>query len=453
MGRPECCPISRLGGHRRPHGELRVVIERTLADWRSYARVMAHLEARGRVTGDAGSAVWAHHRNVARRLAKAVSEGDYAASPVAVRQALIGGKYRALAHLTPVDRIVAGVVADALSRVLEPWWPPTLYSYRRGRSPLHALEAFNQHVREERRMYADPRDRGLFVLRRDVRDYGDSIPVTDDAPLWPLLRGALSEASGHVVDDALWSLLRSVVRPPVLDSDRSVIHPARGVPTGSPVQPMVCNVYLAALDQRLAAMTGGFYARYGDDILFAHRDSAQALEASRLLDDQLTQLGLQVNVTKRRDLFFNGAGRSSPAWLGARGTTAVEYLGCRIAFDGTLGLKRDKQRSLLNDLDERLARTRRLLRDLPVEECGGALCSVVNEMLTPASTLGHPSAESLRRVVSDRQQLAQLDFEIARRVAETLSGRSGVRAFRTISYKRLRHAWRLASLVVARNRT
>ena len=72
--------------------------------------------------------------------------------------------------------------------------------------------------------------------------------------------------------------------------------------------------------------------------------------------------------------------------------------------------------------------------------------------LDPRSALTQQSsAIALRRVVTDRQQLEQLDYWIARTVVKALSGRRNARAFREIPYRKLRNDWGLISLVAARN--
>jgi hypothetical protein len=53
--------------------------------------------------------------------------------------------------------------------------------------------------------------------------------------------------------------------------------------------------------------------------------------------------------------------------------------------------------------------------------------------------------------VTDRHQLEQLDYWIARLVLETVTGRRDARAFREVPYAKLRHDWGLISLVAARN--
>ena len=78
---------------------------------------------------------------------------------------------------------------------------------------------------------------------------------------------------------------------------------------------------------------------------------------------------------------------------------------------------------------------------------------MVNRALDPGSALTQQSsAAALRRVVTDRKQLEQLDYWIARTVVRGLTGRPDAGAFREIPYRKLRQDWELVSLVAARNR-
>ena len=231
-----------------------------------------------------------------------------------------------------------------------------------------------------------------------------------------------------------------------------VVCRVKGLPMGQPISSIVANLYLGEMDKALEALPGGFYARYGDDFLFAHADPAVVREAEAAIDETLDSLRLTVNEKKRRTLYLTPPGRPSDAWPEARGTSAVPFLGTRIAADGTIGLDESKIRLLLRELDRRATTTVRTMRGASREQTGRAVCEVVNRALDPRSALTQSrSAIALRRVVTDRHQLEQVDYLIARVVLKAVSRRRDARAFREIPYAKLRHDWGLISLVAARN--
>jgi hypothetical protein len=383
---------------------------------------------------------------VARMLARAVGRGRYQPSPARVKTVTLD-KPRDLYSFEALDFIVHGVVGQLLTELVEPLLSPSVYSYRRRASPAGALGKFAAFVRAHRAAVADPKERGLYVLRGDVRKYIESVPLDARSPLWPELRAL----TGLAEDDPHWRLVERIARPEVYDSDERVLFCRRaGLPMGSPAVTALLNLYLRPIDEALDAL-GGFYARFGDDLLFAHADPDRLRAAVRAVDEGLAARGLTINVQKRRTLFFNGAGRPSAAWPELDGAAEVRFLGASVRFDGTTGLPRDKWRELLIDLRRRLGRCRALLGDAPLDERAVAMCAVVNEALDPRSALAHRHAPALRTMVNDRRQLAELDYLVARWIAEMLTGEPSVRALRRVPWQRMRSDFGLASQVALRN--
>jgi hypothetical protein len=342
--------------------------------------------------------------------------------------------------------LVHGVVADVVGEAVAHRLSPRVFSYRRGVAWLSPVSELAAWLREEQRRHTDPRRRGVYVLRRDVDSYTDSIPLGDRSPLWPLLSRDLGAPLPALVAQAI----RVEMRLP----DGGLASRHRGLPMGQPIASVIANLYLGELDQALERIPGAFYARYGDDFVFAHPDPDVARHADATIDRILRRLELTASDKKRQTLFLTAAGRPSERWAAAKGATSVPFLGTTVAADGTVGLDGRKLRSLLRDVERRTQATARSLRGADTERRGRAVCAVVNRALDPRGTLGQQrSAILLRRVVTDRRQLAQLDYWIARAVVAAVTGDEGVRAFRSIPYRTLRGDWGLTSLVAARNAT
>jgi hypothetical protein len=424
-----------------------------LADRRRYERQIERLHQRYLLTSrlyemrqsDVSLATIVMNRGkVARLLAREVGEGRYELEPGELRTIRARHKTREVFACRITDLIVHGVVADVVAEALAAQLSPRVFSYRKGLSWLTPVSELAAYIRAERRKHADPRARGVYVLRRDVDSYTDSIPIGRDSPLWPLLEGELG---------APLPLVEDVIRAEMRLPGGGVVCRAKGLPMGQPIASTVANLYLGDLDRALQELPGGFYARYGDDFLFAHPDHAVAREAAAVSDEILRTLRLTVNAKKRRTLFLTPPGRPSDDWPEAKGTSGVPFLGTRIGADGTIGLDEPKIRAILRELDRRTAATVRTLNGADREQAGRAVCAVVNQALDPHSALSQQrSAIALRRVVTDRRQLEQLDYWIARIVVKALTGRKDARAFREIPYSKLRRDWGLVSLVGARNR-
>ncbi len=382
---------------------------------------------------------------LAKELAKSVASGAYRFSPSEPRVARLGGKTRVIYRGSITDTVVVSVLAKVLRRLAEPLVSERVYSYRPGRSALQAARDFAAYVRAHRRARPDPRTRGLYVVRRDVARYGESIPVHEASPLWAQLDEVFARWS-IAASEPIVTLVREAVRP-LIAADGGEQRMELGVPTGSAIQPVICNLYLGPLDRALASVAGGFYSRFGDDILFAHPDAAVAARARAAAAQLVDALALGFKAEKSTDLCFNAAGRSAPSW---RGSAFLDYLGLRLNFAGALGLPAAKARSLLRELTRRMENELRLATELGQEQALQLLCASARESLEVRSALVLPLAAFALHAVDDRAQLRHLDYLVARQASEALSGRRGVRAFRSVSYRSLRRAG-LPSLVASRN--
>jgi hypothetical protein len=281
----------------------------------------------------------------------------------------------------------------------------------------------------------DPKTRGVYVLRRDVKRYDENIPVGDDSMFWKTLDTLVgAERFGYRGD--FHALMRKAFRPVVLQHGTPRVL-ERGVPTGIPTQTIACNTYLLPLDRRLRAIEGGFYARFGDDLVFAHPDAERAQDAARAMDEALRTLELGWNEKKSKAFFLTRAGRPSTA-PGFSAAARFEYLGLDVGFEGAR-LRNDKRRALWRALCARLEHTDRLLEGCEAGERADALCAAVRAAYETSSPTADRYASWLMFDVMSIEDLRQLDHHVALAIAERLSRRRGPRAFRTHP-KRVLHA-------------
>jgi hypothetical protein len=431
----------------------RVDFEAWLADRRRYERQIERLHQRYLLTSrlyelrqdDVSLASIVINRGrVARLLAREVSGGRYQLEPGELRTIRARHKLREVFACRLTDLIVHGVVADAVQEAIEPRLSPRVFSYRKGVAWISPVAELAAYLRATRRAQQDPRSRGVYVLRRDVDSYTDSIPIGRDSPLWAMLESRFGSP--------LHPLIGEVVRVEMAVPGGGLVCRTHGLPMGQPISSVVANLYLGPLDRALQDVPGGFYARYGDDFLFAHPDAGLAQEAAARSDERLRELSLTVNEKKRQTFYLTPPGRPSGDWPEAKGSPWVHFLGTHVSAGGTVGVDKKKVGALLSEISERLDQTVRTRTVFDLDQLGRSVCSVVNRALDPRSALTQQrSAVLLRRVVTDRKQLQQIDYSIARMVAEAVSGRRGPRAFRDVPYRRMREDWGLVSLVAERN--
>jgi hypothetical protein len=382
---------------------------------------------------------------LSKLLAREVSAGTYRFAPLRAHTALIEGKARTLYRADALDAVVFSAVARVMQAAVEPRLGEHLHSYRKGRSQWTAARALLGYLRKHASERADPRTRGLFVLRRDVKSYGEQIPVGDDSSLWTTLTSLVGAETFGVRGDFLGFLKRSL-RPEVVVGDGAPQVLERGVPTGLPAQPVACNAYLLPLDAELCAIPGALYARFGDDLVFAHPDLARAREVSTRIDARLQAVGLQLNPDKSKAFWLTHPGRGRDDALEFTPASHVPYLGLDIGFVGAR-LRKDKRRALWLSLRARLAHADALLGPTSPAERADALCEVIRTALDLRSPVSEHYAPWLRFELMSTADLRQLDHHIALAVAERVARRRGVRAFRTCSPQQLYAQHGLPSLM------
>jgi hypothetical protein len=381
---------------------------------------------------------------VARLMVQDLSTGRLEASPGRLYHIDQDGKQRRLFDFPLVELIIQDAVAHWLAEKAAHALSPHVYSYRAGSSYHRALRDLARYIRVS---MASRRERGLYVLRRDVHAYFDSIPVHDGAPMWRCLEQVIGS---HAADAPAWLLLRRALRPPLRDADGVVYRLECGIPTGSPVANVVANLYLGAMDSELSRVRGAFYARYGDDVVACHPDADVSALLGTTMATHLAAKGLESSVTKAHDHYLTARGGPRGADGDPEPTAAFEFLGHRISAHGTVSLSLKKTRSLLADVRRRASNGARNQRGGPERRISGAT-SAVNRLLDPESTAAHPYAHLLRTTVTDRDYLKWLDHELALTVLAAALGGKHVRHFRLYSPRTLREQFRLRSVVAARN--
>jgi hypothetical protein len=355
------------------------------------------------------------------------------------------GKRRRLFDFPLVESIIHDAVARWLAERMSPDLSAHLYSYQPGVSYHRALRAFAGYVRAANAKRFGANTSGVCVLRRDVHQYFDSIPVHDEAPLWPLLRTVLERTDSQVM---AWPLVLRTIRPLLKDGSGRTYTLDRGIPTGSPVANVIANLYLSAMDNDISRVEGVFYARYGDDLIAAHADVPAAAAVADRLAVHLGSAGLDFNAEKTRDAYLTRSGGVRQASFAP--ATHVELLGHRVGATGTISLSVKKTRRLLEDLQLR-AENAACAVEGDVERIASAI-RAVNRLINPRSSAAHPYAKLLATTVTDRSYLKWLDHELRLIVLAAAAATRSPRHFRGHSPRELRSGLGLRSLVVMRNR-
>ncbi|GEM_PF-318754 len=209
---------------------------------------------------------------------------------------------RTLSLLNVKDRIVHAAIKQVLEPVLEPRFDRRSYGYRPGRSVVQAAAALCRRLERADQVSAE----FSYVANVDVADCFDSIDIdilldrlgryVEDKRFLAIVRCVLSVAARKVG----WLNVRRV-----------------GIPQGSPLSPLLCNLYLHELDQALAKVSyeyGGFdFFRYADDLILMGSSRIALRRGLRTLRSTLKALGLRMKTGVRIERMDEGF-----EWLGLR---------------------------------------------------------------------------------------------------------------------------------------
>lgn len=212
------------------------------------------------------------------------------------------------------DRVVARAIVEIIQPLLDPGFGPYSFGFRPNLDRLHAL-ATAKHL-------AETQDRMFFVLE-DIKNAFDNVPVQR---LLDIIRKRLPHA------EDLWQLIEIVV-----DNGTK-----RGIRQGSPLSPILLNLYLDHVLDRpwRESHPDTPLLRSADDIIVLCRTEKVALDAQHDLRRLLTPAGMPLKDTTHviRDLH--------------KGETA-NWLGYSI-FQGKDGLKVKMSVDAWSTLAERL---------------------------------------------------------------------------------------------------
>lgn len=193
------------------------------------------------------------------------------------------GSPRPLGIPTFVDRIVQRALVQVLIPIFEPHFDECSHAYRTGRSPQTALAQAKDYARNG----------CTWVVKLDLSDCFGNIPHR------PLLRAVFR----RVQDCAVRRLLKRMLAVEIVTASnsglRQVSKPERGILQGSPLSPLLANIYLDVLDQALRRLHLHF-VRYGDDIAIFSSTKQEAEAALATASRMLAALHMPVNREKTK---------------------------------------------------------------------------------------------------------------------------------------------------------
>lgn len=220
------------------------------------------------------------------RVWNRMSSGSYFPPPVRAVEIPKphGGGTRMLGIPTVADRVAHTVVAEELKVKAETLFHDDSYGYRPGRSAIDAVGACRQRCWKTN-----------WVIDLDIQKFFDSVS-------WDLMLKAVGANT-----DLPWVMLyvRRWLQAPVQLPDGTLQQRDRGTPQGSPVSPVLANLFLHyAFDAWLAREFPTVrFERYVDDAVVHCVSERQAHRVLTAVQDRMGEVGLRVHPDKTRIVY------------------------------------------------------------------------------------------------------------------------------------------------------
>jgi len=214
-----------------------------------------------------------------RQLEKEISSGTYFPLPlmkILVDKGKGDGEARALCIPTVRDRVVQTAVLQFAGPVLEKEFEDCSFAYRKGRSVRQAVHKIREYYGKGYR----------WVVDADIDAFFDNV---DHAILIEKLRRC-------VHDQVVLRLMEQWLSAEVWDGV-ALKALERGIPQGSPVSPLMANLFLDELDEEMLRH-GYKYVRYADDFIVLARTREKARSALELSKKVLDRLMLKLDEEK-----------------------------------------------------------------------------------------------------------------------------------------------------------
>jgi group II intron reverse transcriptase/maturase len=187
------------------------------------------------------------------------------------------GKVRPLGIPTVRDRVAQEVIRTLLEPIFEPTFSEGSYGFRPGRNAHQAIERILQFYRMRLR----------WIVDADIKGFFDNIPHE-------LIIDLVAE---KVADGNILRILREFLTAGVWE-DGFLRPTTQGTPQGGVVSPLLANIVLDVLDQRLT-QAGFRFVRYADDFVILCPYQSTAERALNLASEVLqNELGLSLSPVK-----------------------------------------------------------------------------------------------------------------------------------------------------------
>ncbi|WP_035075942.1 reverse transcriptase domain-containing protein [Maridesulfovibrio zosterae] len=187
------------------------------------------------------------------------------------------GKQRTISALFLRDKLAQKAVQCVLTPQMEKHFHQDSYGYRPGRSVDMAVRKTQEFIKC-----------GMnWALDADITKFFDSIPH----------RQLKKTVKKYVTHGHVQSLIFDWIKTGTPRT--GIFQQRRGIPQGSIISPLLCNIFLTPFDNSLSARNLPF-VRFADDFVIFTISEKETIKARKYVDKLLQKMGLELHPQKTR---------------------------------------------------------------------------------------------------------------------------------------------------------
>lgn len=226
-----------------------------------------------------------HLQQNGKELIKTIMEGKYKPQPVmAVKIPKDDGSTRQLGIPSVIDRIIQQAINQVMIKIYDKQFHDNSFGFRPSRRAQQAITKAQSYINEGYK----------YIVDIDLKKYFDTI--NQDKLMYLL--------SKTIKDKRLLRLINQFMKSGISHNGK-VSKSLIGVPQGSPLSPILSNIYLNELDKELD-IRGLKFVRYADDVQIYVKSERSGLRVLEKITKYLMkELKVEVNLDKSEVRLFN----------------------------------------------------------------------------------------------------------------------------------------------------
>ena len=212
------------------------------------------------------------------RICKELRTGRYVPQPVLQYEKWKqSGKKREISKYTCTDRVILDAIKRAMTPILEKQFSEYSFGYREKKGTQTAVKQAAEYIESGKK----------YVLELDIKEFFDNIN----------LQRLEYFLQCYITNKKLLNIVHKYLYPTVVDDDHERTKKTIGVVQGSPISPLLSNLYMVQFDRYLEEQY--LFCRYADNINVYFETEEQAVTAQEQIKEYLrTKLGLTINGEK-----------------------------------------------------------------------------------------------------------------------------------------------------------